>query len=172
MSVTILSTERLVLRSAHPEDFEALLEGVFIDPDVMKYLSGLPLERQSAAAFFDVAFDHDGLGKKIGVLVERATKLVIGYAGLKEFTALGKQDLELGFVLSRQNWGKGYATEIGFGQLAYGFSKTDVPRLVAQVRPENRASASVLKRIGMTLHSEYERPHMGTWHIYVRARET
>lgn len=171
MPVTILTTERLRLRSARPEDFEPLFEDVFTDSEVMRYLSGFPLQRQSATGFFEDAFDHDGTGKKIGVLVELATNAVIGYAGLKEFNALGQRDLELGFVLGRRNWGKGYATEIGHGQLEYGFENTDLPRLLAQVRLGNQASASALKKLGMAFHGEYERPSMGTWQIYVRTRE-
>ena len=171
MPTSTLTTERLLLRSALPQDFEQLFSGIFADEEVMRHLSGVPLEAEKAQKLFADAFDHEGTGRKLGVLVERASLAVIGYAGLMECTALGEQDFELGFVLKRKVWGKGYATEMGRAQLEYGFKQTDRPRLLAQVRPANDASASALQKIGMVFHSEYERASRGTWHIYLCGRD-
>ena len=60
--------------------------------------------------FIDRNFDRDGSGKKLGVLIERATEQVIGFAGLLQFSMRGEQDYEIGFVLRRSAWGHGYAT--------------------------------------------------------------
>ncbi|MES2958178.1 MAG: GNAT family N-acetyltransferase [Pseudomonadota bacterium] len=171
MPTPIIVTNRLVLRSALPQDFEPLFSNVFSDEQVMLHLAGKPFGRKDAQALFDEAFDHQGTGRKIGVLVERSGDAVVGYAGLKPFHALGEEDLELGFVLKSAAWGKGYATEIGYGQLEYGFRTTDKPRLLAQVRPANSGSANALRKIGMTFIKEYERPGMGVWQIYAYQRD-
>lgn len=171
MQIPIIMTKRLALRAAMPNDFQHLFSKLFSDTQVMQHLRGEPLDRRGAQAFFDEEFDHQGTGQKIGVLVERSGGAVIGYAGLKPFHALGEEDLELGFVLQSEAWGKGYATEIGFGQLEYGFRTTSRPRLLAQVRLANSGSANALRKIGMSFVKEYERPSMGTWQIYSRQRE-
>ena len=170
MTVSVLVTERLVLRNATPEDFEPLFAYVFSDPEVARHLSGLPLSRARATSVFDEAFDHEGTGRKIGVLAHRESQDVLGYAGLKACDALQAEDYEIGFVLKRCAWGRGYATEIGAAQLEYGFRTTCNPRLLAQVRPENAASAHALRKIGMSFVQEYERPALGTWHVYSCAR--
>jgi ribosomal-protein-alanine N-acetyltransferase len=171
MPTSIIVTDRLLLRSALPQDFEPLFMQVFSDAQVVQHLGGQVLARERARAFFGEAFDHDGSGQKIGVLVERHGDAVLGYAGLKPFDALGEDDLELGFVLRTAAWGRGYATEIGQAQLEYGFRTTGRPRLVAQVRPSNQGSANALRKIGMRFLGDYERPGMGTWQIHVRLRD-
>ncbi len=166
MTANVIVTERLILRSATPEDFEPLFECIFSDLEVVKHLSGMPLSRDRASRVFDEAFDLKGTGKKIGVLVHRSSHEVIGYAGLKTCDALGEDDFEIGFVLKRSAWGHGYATEIGRAQLEYGFSTTGKARLLAQVRPANSASARALQKVGMSFAKEYERSELGTWHVY------
>ena len=171
MPSVILSTARLELRATEPEDFDLLFTNVFSDERVMEHLSGSPLLLKDARALFDTAFDHEGTGRKLGVLVERSTRQVLGYAGLLECLALGEKDYELGFVLSQSSWGRGFATEIGLAQVEYGFGSARCRRLLAQVAPKNVASASALRKIGMRFHSEYERAARGIRHLYVRNRE-
>lgn len=119
MATEIIATSRLSLRASVPSDLALLHMHVFSDAEVMRYvLTGVPLTLNQAEDFFDSSFDHHGTGRRLGVLVERSTQAVIGFSGLMPCQALGAEDYELGFVLSRQAWAKGYATEIGFGRLA------------------------------------------------------
>jgi len=171
MPLTILTTPRLALRSTQTQDFAVLHAEVFSDEHVMRHLSGTPLPPEKARVLYEDLFDHEGTGRKLGILVERATERVIGYAGLLECRVLGEKDYELGFVLARSVWGRGLATEIGHAQVAYGFGMGKCHRLLAQVAPANSASVSALRRIGMQFHSEYERPGRGTRHLYVIHRE-
>lgn len=171
MTRTIIATERLLLRQASADDFEPLFARIFSDEEVMRHLSGHPLEREKAATIFREVFDHEGTGQKPGVLVSRRDNEVLGYAGLLQCTALGEADFELGFVLRRDYWGFGYASEIGRAQVDYGFRTTSRTRLLAQVRPANTASMKALQRIGMHFVKEYERAERGTWQVFACARE-
>jgi RimJ/RimL family protein N-acetyltransferase len=168
MSATIITTDRLILRSAQAGDFESLFSKIFTAPDVMQFLSVEQMGRDEATKFFAEAFDHEGTGRKIGVLTERGSGAVIGYAGLKPCDALGEDDFEFGFVLERAAWGQGYATEIGLAQLEYGFRTHKRPRMLAQVMPANAGSAKALLKLGMVFVKEYERPQRGIWHVYCR----
>jgi len=56
---------------------------------------------------------------------------------------------EMGYVLARDVWGRGYATEAAAALLAYGFA-AGLHRIGATCDPENAASARVLEKIGMS----------------------
>ncbi len=70
-------------------------------------------------------------------------------------------------MLARSFWGQGYATEIGYGQLNYGFGKLGCKRLLAQVAPQNIRSIAVLKKIGMLLHGETITEGRGLRQIFI-----
>lgn len=164
----ILTTERLVLRSACKADLDSLYERVFSVPEVMaQAFSGKPFSKIESADFFVSNFDHDGNGKQLSVLTERGDGAVIGFAGLLKCSILAPGDYEIGFVLGRSYWGKGYATEIGRAQIEYGLGPAGCKRLLALVAPANRASVSVLRKIGMHHHSTVETRHRGTKDVFI-----
>jgi len=155
MATEIIATQRLSLRSPKSGDLEILHERIFADARVMRFVfGGAPLTFERASEFFDSAFDREGAGLKLGVLIEKESSDIIGFSGLIACGALNEADYEIGFVLARSAWGKGYATEIGWGQLAYGFGTVGCKRLLAQVAPENARSIAVLQKIGMAFHSQ------------------
>ena len=61
----------------------------------------------------------------------------------------GNVELELGWHVRRDLWGKGYATEAAGYCIEYAFQKLDAERIIALVRPENRSSCRVAEKIGM-----------------------
>jgi [ribosomal protein S5]-alanine N-acetyltransferase len=164
----VITTGRLELCAARPEDFLPLYESVLSVPEVMRQvMSGQVLREDAAQLFFTEKFDHAGTGQRPGILVERASAQVIGFAGLMPCSVLGASDFEIGFVLARAAWGRGYAQEIGRAQLAFGLSTLGCTRLLAQVSPQNPASMGALEKIGMHLHSTVESEGRGQRHVYV-----
>jgi len=65
-------------------------------------------------------------------------------------TDRGNREGEIGYYLERESWKKGFATETARALLAFGFSRLGLHRMVALCFVENRGSAHVLKKIGMT----------------------
>lgn len=128
---------------------------------------GTPFTFDRAVKFFASAFDFEATGLKLGVLVVKDSSEIIGFSGLIACGALEEEDYEIGFVLSHSAWGKGYATEIGLGQLEYGFGTVGCKRLLAQVAPENTRSIAVLEKIGMTFHSNTNTAGRGPRKIYI-----
>jgi RimJ/RimL family protein N-acetyltransferase len=167
-TVPIIATNRLILRSASNSDLDQLYDIVFSDPEVMSQaFEGKPLSRKQAADFFASSFDRDGNGMQLGVLTLKGAGAVIGFAGLLESTTLGKQDFEIGFVLGRAFWGRGYATEIGLAQIEYGLVQKKCTRLLAFVSPKNETSKSALLKIGMQHHSTLETSSRGMRDVYI-----
>jgi [ribosomal protein S5]-alanine N-acetyltransferase len=58
-------------------------------------------------------------------------------------------EVELGYTLAREFWGRGYATEAAASCLSAGLAHLDVPRIIAVVDAENRPSIRVAERVGM-----------------------
>ncbi len=168
MPKEIISTARLTLRSPVSSDLQILFNRIFSDAEVMRFVfGGKPFTADRTAEFFASAFDHGQTGVKLGVLVEKGSEEIIGFSGLMECQALGEKEYEIGFVLSRSAWGKGYATEIGRGQLEHGFNAVGCTRLLAQVAPENARSIAALERIGMSFHSSVVTESRGPRQVYV-----
>ncbi len=164
-------TPRLVLRSPLASDLQSLHDHVLSDTHVMKMaFAGAPLSFEQSIAFFDANFDHDRSGRKLGTLIERETEVFVGFAGLLPCNILNHQDYELGFMLRRSAWGRGYATEIGLGQAEYGLGKLKLDRILAQAAPHNEASIAVLKKIGMEFHSAAQSAERGKRLVYALYR--
>jgi [ribosomal protein S5]-alanine N-acetyltransferase len=158
-----IETERLLVRRFDPErDAEQLL-AVYGDPEVMRFIpggaySGLEAVRTRLAGY---AREHDSRGFSFWAVVERESGEVVGDAGFGVFRRTG--DIELGYTLRRDRWGRGYATEAARACLDAGFAHLDAARIVAVVDEENARSFWVAERIGMvrigTVVGTNGRPH-------------
>jgi ribosomal-protein-alanine N-acetyltransferase len=73
---------------------------------------------------------------------------IIGWAGLQFLPELN--ETEVGYLLDKPFWGKGYATEAAHASLEFGFDQFAFARLIALVHPDNIASQRVLEKCGMT----------------------
>ena len=168
MTTHVITSDRLILRSAHEDDLEILHRIVFSDPEVMSQaFYGKTFTKEKAAEFFYHHFDFNGSGTQAGVLTLKESGEIIGFAGLIASTELGEQDYEIGFVLGRDYWGKGYATEIGLAQIKYGFEVVGCPRLLGMVLPENEASKAALIKLGMTYSITVDMEGRGKREAYI-----
>lgn len=62
----------------------------------------------------------------------------------------GSARAEIGYVLGRAAWGRGYATEALTAVIGHAFGALALRRLEAEVDPANRASGALLRRLGFT----------------------
>jgi ribosomal-protein-alanine N-acetyltransferase len=150
--VVILTTARLILRTATEQDIPVMHARVLGDREVMRYVfQGEPMTLERAERVMRKFFTFDGVTGVTGisVLVDRPTGEIIGFAGLVPCEVLGVADLEIGFVLARHAWGRGIATEIGEAQLAFGFEQLNCRRLLGLVDPRNGPSIHVLQKLGL-----------------------
>jgi RimJ/RimL family protein N-acetyltransferase len=110
---------------------------------------GRPLGRAAAWRSMAVHLGHWSLrGYGQWALQERATGQLVGRAGL--WQPEGWPGLEVGWLLGRRYWGRGYATEAGAAALAYAFDELGAEHVISLIRPENRGSIRVAERLGET----------------------
>src|SRR5882724_9442019 len=166
--LVILTTARLILRTAVEEDISVLQDLIFGDSDVMRFaFSGAPMAGDAAEDFMRRFFTFGGSLTGMAVLTEKPAGEVIGFAGLSPCDALGADDFEIGFVLAHRAWGRGIATEIGEAQLVFGFDRLKCGRLLGLVNPQNAPSIHALEKLGMRYLRTIEDPKRGSRDVYV-----
>lgn len=126
-------TERLRVEPFRPEDWEALYP-ILSDPEVMRHIEP-PFTPERTRAFL----------REAGELVY-AVWLGENLAGQLIFHPLGA-DWELGWILSRQFWGRGLATELTAGAVEYA-RKQNIPGLVIEFEPAQAASRRIAQKCG------------------------
>lgn len=97
-------------------------------------------------------YEEDGFAHYAVELQE--TGEFVGMVGMIRETLGGKELLGAGWMLRKDCWGHGYATEAAQAVLHDAFERLGAKEIVADIRPENTASIRVAERLGM--RAEYE----------------
>ena len=162
--MTVLETDRLVLRPPVPEDAEALAP-MYADPEVMRYLgNGRTLTRaqteRSVQRMID-GWEADGFG--LFTTVRKEDETIIGRVGLilwnpetwepTRASSEGPKELEVGYTIGRSFWGRGYATEAAAASRDFALERLGARRLIALIIHGNDAS----ERVALKLGFQYER---------------
>lgn len=153
---TCIETARLRLTPPGPDDAEAIFNRYASDPEVTRYL-GWPRHRcvadtQAFLAFAARQWAQDGVGPYL--VRSRGDRRLLGSTGLA--LEPGPQAMT-GYVLARDAWGRGYATEAlrAMVDVAEGLG---VPRVFALCHPEHRASWRVLEKCGFLRDAAWATP--------------
>jgi RimJ/RimL family protein N-acetyltransferase len=85
---------------------------------------------------------------------EKATGVFIGRIGL--INPEGWPGLEAGWLLGRQHWGRGYATEGAKAVVRMAYESVGATHLISLIRPENLASIRVAEKLGAIRESTIE----------------
>jgi RimJ/RimL family protein N-acetyltransferase len=145
----ILETSRLRLREFTPQDADALA-AVLGDPLAMQY--------------YPAAFDGKGVeewivrnleryrrdGHSLWAMLLKDTGELIGDCGCALQEVEGKNEIEVGYHVRRDLWGKGYATEAAQACMEYAFGRLGARRVISMIRPENVPSRRVAEKNGLT----------------------
>jgi ribosomal-protein-alanine N-acetyltransferase len=163
----VFRTPRMVLRTAAEADIPQLHQKIFGVPEVMKWVfAGSALSIARSESFIRANFNFEAASTGLCVLTENARGEIIGFAGLTPSQVLAADDLEFGFVLAREAWGKCFATEIGLAQIDFGFRQLKRTRLLALASASNVASIRTLEKLRMRYHSNATPPGRSARRIY------
>ena len=139
------------MRPCVPSDAEDHVR-LYRDPAVTRWLIGGPYDEETARARSarDLARYGESWatrGFSVWALIDRASDRLIGECGLQELPE--SPDVELVYLLERDRWGQGLATEAGRAVLRHAFERLGLPRIVAVAHPEHAASRRVMEKLGM-----------------------
>jgi len=145
--MTTLATERLVLRMFRESDLDAYAR-MCADPEVMRYITGVPMTRDEAWRNMALVLGHWQLrGFGLWAVEERGSGLLAGRVGC--WRPEGWPGLEVGWSLLRAFWGLGYATEAARSALNHAFVELGEKHVISLIQPENARSIRVARRLGM-----------------------
>ena len=154
-STVVLTTERLTLRKMNGRDYKEVRD-MLADPDVMAAWERTFTTKKEVMEWIIRQmrrYERELVGYFLAV--DRASGEAVGQIGLMWNDIKGRRCLEVGYILKKANWGKGYAFEGAKACVEYGFDLFGVDKIYATIRPENTHSLHVAERIGMTPEGEY-----------------
>jgi RimJ/RimL family protein N-acetyltransferase len=154
----VIETERLVLRQPRAED-AADLAVAYSDPEVMRFMGD--------GSTATVAEIEDGIGQwlerweswgmSLCSVERREDGRVLGRAGFllwdPETWQVPGDETELGWLLAREHWGHGYATEAALALRDWALGERGLTRLISLIQPGNLRSIRVAEKLG----ERYER---------------
>jgi RimJ/RimL family protein N-acetyltransferase len=147
-----LRTERLVLRRFRPEDWGSVhMYGT--DPEVVRFMEWGPNTPDETTVWLDrmiEAYDATPQTQFPFAVQRSADGRLVGSVELQIVNEEHRRG-ELGYVITRDAWGNGYATEAAAALLQFGFEQLGLHRIGATCDPENGGSGRILEKIGMQL---------------------
>ncbi|EDY45814.1 GNAT family N-acetyltransferase [Streptomyces sp. SPB074] len=149
----LLETGRLTLRAVTEADTDDLL-ALDNDPAVTRFLNGgRPTTREEirTGTLPRLLHDYPGLGTRgHWAAQERESGAFLGWFALRPLAEDSPAEVELGYRLRREAWGRGYATEGSRALIRKGFTDLGVLRVTAQTMTVNTKSRRVMEKCGLT----------------------
>jgi ribosomal-protein-alanine N-acetyltransferase len=144
-----LETESLLLRKMRLDDAQAMF-AYASDPEVTRYVlfeTHRSVEDSEEFLRFAVEGYERGDFGGWGIVLKKSGAF-IGTCGVDVNYEHARA--ELGYVLSREHWGKGLMPEAVRAVIRFGFRRMELNRIQARCIAENTASERVMEKAGMT----------------------
>lgn len=157
----MIETARLLLRPWQEAD-KPCFATIMASAAVMEHLGGV-----AARAVHDALIDAQMAmqarhGLSMWAVERRAEGDLVGICGLRYGGYPGTpvpDELEIGWRLAEEAWGRGYAREAAEASLAFGWAQADRARIAAWTAPANRASWGLMLRLGMRHRPDLDFDH-------------
>lgn len=171
MPLLQLSTPRPRLRTWRDAD-RAPFADMNADPRVVRHLPAplTPAESDAVVDRIEDAFGQQGFGLWAVEVVGGAP--FVGFVGLAPvlFEAPVAGEVEIGWRLHPDHWGRGYATEAAREVVRAGFEELGLDEIVSFTVPANTPSIAVMERIGLNRRSDldFDHPRLPPGHLLRR----
>ena len=163
MSLRDLRTERLVLRPLDATDLDEYV-ALFHDAEVLRFIGdGTAATREEVVAWHERTLRRNETEGWDMRTVRRHDGTFVGRCGIAVHDLDHGVEHEVGYIIAREHWGKGYATEAASAVRDHAFGALGLHRLVALIAPGNEASVRVAEKLGMAYEREvpfHDRPTM------------
>jgi RimJ/RimL family protein N-acetyltransferase len=141
-------TKRLYLRKPLISDAVPIFEQYAQDEEVTKYLTWQPHKNLKETKEFlrrCVSVWKDGTAFPWSIIRKSDQQ----FLGMIEIVEINHAGLNVGYVLAKKYWGKGYMPEALKAIINWGFAQNEIFRVWAYCDVENIASAKVMEKSGM-----------------------
>jgi RimJ/RimL family protein N-acetyltransferase len=176
----IAETERLIIRQWIKSDRADYIATCNTDA-VTANLGGPAKIKDVDRALGRIRTSQEDNGFCFWVVERKSDGAFLGYCGLKRATLPGLAldgEMEIGWRLREDAWGRGYALEAAGAVLEWAWKNLDCNRVVSFTIPSNKSSWRLMERLGMArcpdldfAHPSFAFDHPLSAHIaYLAAR--
>lgn len=151
----IADTPRLCLRHFEPEDVQPL-SLILADPEVMRFSASgpkTPAQTQHLVDGCRKGYEENGFA--LYAVVHKEDRRLIGYCGLMFQEVNEEQEIEIGYRLHPEYWGRGLGTEAARAVVDHA-ARLELKRLVAVIEAANVGSVRVATGAGMRWEMDTE----------------
>jgi [ribosomal protein S5]-alanine N-acetyltransferase len=164
----ITETPRLILREFTLADAEDLFR-IYSDKETMRFQVvpgdySAEVERYYLGRHIEEYYKTHGFG--LWAVILKENNRLIGRCGLLRQPLEDGEVTEVSYLIEREFWNQGYASEAASAVLKLGFEKYNFQRLVAFIAPENTASIRVAEKIGMQFERKVDFRSFGEVDLY------
>ena len=156
----VLTTPRLRLREWQSEDFAAICN-ILMDAKTMHHWPA-PLEEEAVQIWLNRNITQRQTSGYTRWCCERlADGQIVGDVGLVDMTMLGREVIDLGYIIHADYWGIGLGLEAALGVVDWAKRnrvELNIETLVATMATDNLPSVAVAKKLGMELIRSFENP--------------
>ena len=153
--MNVIETERLSLREMNLGDLEFVSE-MLSDPEVMRFYPKRYSREESQAWVERQMRRYEEHGHGLWLVIEQKSAQPVGQVGLVMQQVEETWEAELGYLIHRPYWRRGYATEAAQGVRRYTFDVLGKNRVISLIRPENSPSQGVARKLGMVPEREVD----------------
>ena len=147
-----LETHRLLLTRVCPDDLDDLVR-MYADLQVTATLGGVRTAEWVAEYLKRQMAHWEAHGFGYWTVRDRLTGKFAGRGGVRHAMIEGRPEIEVGYGLTTEFWGRGYATELAIESVRVGFADLRLSDLVCFTLTTNVASRRVMEKAGF----RYER---------------
>jgi len=151
----ILETPRLLLRHLTADDIDPLYK-ILSNPETMSFWPA-PLTQIQCHQWIEGAqksYKQHGFGRCAVIL--KSTGELIGDCGIAKSEVNKVLENDLGYILDKNFWGQGLATEMAQALLHYGQNILKLERIVINMPKDHSASKHVAEKLGLKLDQEFK----------------
>jgi RimJ/RimL family protein N-acetyltransferase len=165
MPETILITNRLKLRLWYEDDTEPFIK-LNNDPEVMRFFPSIQTADETLQQIARIKKHFTDYGYGLYAVERLDNQQFIGYTGFAHpsFQSYFTPCVEVGWRLSRENWGQGFATEAAIACINHGFTTLGFNEIYSFTAVINLPSINVMKKSGLEYIGEFEHPALPDGH--------
>jgi ribosomal-protein-alanine N-acetyltransferase len=148
----MLESKRLLIRPYEDPDF-SFMYSMNRDPEVMKYIREPVTEEAPVRERIEQMKSYRIRFPKLGtfVVVQQSTGVLVGNAVIRHAEYQQEREIEIGYLVAKEFWGQGLATELVELVCDYVFQELKVQEVFAFTDEGNSASNRVLEKNGFQI---------------------
>ena len=157
----LFQSERLGFRNWRETDLAALVK-LNKDERVMEYFPSAPSEADSRQFFLKMQKMFEAKAYCYFAVDLLDTGQFIGFIGLSDqaYESPFTPCVDIGWRISPEHWGYGYATEGAIRCLDYGFNRLGMTSIISVAPAVNLKSIRIMEKIGMTKKGSFNHPKL------------